>query len=121
MSVFREIKLSYKGKDYDLTPSNRLLRKIERELSLTDMIARIGEAKPPISEIAFVASEFLKAAGAGDVDEDEMHQALMADVMNGGDVFQHMCEAIVLAISPPEDIAKKPEPRKRKGAKAKAE
>ena len=121
MSVFREIKLSYKGKDYDLTPSNRLLRKIERELSLTDMLVRIGEAKPPVSEIAFVASEFLKAAGADDVDEDEMYQALMTDVMSGGDAFEHMCESIAMAISPPEDIAKKPEPRKRKGAKAKVE
>lgn len=102
MSVFREVKMTYDGEEYWLTPSNRLLRRIEAEMapsSLTDMIARIGHGKPPVSEVALVVTEFLKAAGAQKVDEDQMYSDLMGDLMDGGQVFSSMCEAIVTAIS----------------------
>lgn len=114
MSVFRDVKLTYDGQEYMLTPSNRLLRRIEGEMapsSLTDMIARIGTGKPPVSEVAFVVTEFLKAGGAQKVDEDQMYADLMNDLMEGGAVFGAMCEAIVMAISPSDDTGKKPAPR----------
>lgn len=114
MSVFREVKMTYDGEEYWLTPSNRLLRRIEAEMapsSLTDMIARIGHGKPPVSEVALVVTEFLKAAGAQKVDEDQMYSDLMGDLMDGGQVFSSMCEAIVTAISPADDGGKKSAPR----------
>lgn len=119
MSVFRDIEMEYGGKSYTVTPSNRLLRKIEGELSpssLTDMIARIGSAKPPVSEVAFVVAELLKAGGADTVDEDQMYVDLMSDLMtNEGKVFGAMTEAIVVAISPVDEVkTKKPKPSKGK-------
>ncbi|QDP54150.1 MAG: hypothetical protein GOVbin4685_10 [Prokaryotic dsDNA virus sp.] len=118
MGVFRDIEMEYDGKSYTVTPSNRLLRKIEGELSpssLTDMIARIGSAKPPVSEVAFVVSEFLKAGGAEKVDEDQMYVDLMGDLMsNEGKVFAAMTEALVVAISPVDAPAKKQKPSKAK-------
>ncbi|MDX1489203.1 MAG: hypothetical protein R3268_13420 [Acidiferrobacterales bacterium] len=118
MSVFRDVKLIHEGEEYWLTPSNRLLRRIEGEMapsSLTDMIARIGSGKPPVSEVALVVTEFLKAAGVDKVDEDEIYSDLMRDLMNdGGKVFASMCEAIVTAISPADDEGKKPAPRAKK-------
>lgn len=114
MSVFREVKMTYDGEEYWLTPSNRLLRRIEAEMapsSLTDMIARIGHGKPPVSEVALVVTEFLKAAGAQKVDEDQMYSDLMGDLMDGGKIFSAMCEAIVTAISPADGEGKKSAPR----------
>jgi len=121
MGVFRDIEMEYEGQTYTVTPSNRLLRRIEGELSpssLTDMIARIGSAKPPVSEVAFVVAEFLKAGGAEKVSEDEMYAELMSDLMtNEGKVFGAMTEAIVVAISPVDEVkTKKPKPSKGKSS-----
>lgn len=125
MSVFRELKMTHDEVEYWLTPSNRLLRRIEAELapsSLTDMITRIGSGKPPVSEVALVVSEFLKEAGAPKVDEDEMYGELMQDLLGGGKVFSAMCEVIVAAISPTDDAGKKSVPQsksKRSGSRKK--
>lgn len=110
MSVFRDIDMHYEGETYTLTPSNRLLRKIEAGLapsSLTGMIGRVAAANPPVAEVAYVVAELLIAAGVKNVDEDEMYGELMDDLANGGEVFAQMCEAVILAISPAEDTAKK--------------
>lgn len=85
--------------------------------SLTDMVVRISQGKPPVSEVALVAAEFMRAAGVPDVDEDQMYAELMADVLDGGEVFSAMCSAIVDAISPVTDDGKKPAPRSSKKAK----
>lgn len=118
MSVFRDIDMVYEGQTYTVTPSNRLLRRIEGQLapsSLTDMISRIGSAKPPVSEVAFVVAEFLKEGGADGVNEDQMYADLMGDLMgNDGKVFAAMTEALVSAISPVDVPAKKPKPGKAK-------
>ena len=119
MSVFRDIKLTHDGQEYWLTPSNRLLRRIEGEMapsSLTDMIARIGSGKPPVSEVALVVSMFLKEAGADGANEDDIYGELMADLMNGGKIFGAMCEAIVLAISPVDAAGKKSAPQSKKAS-----
>ena len=113
--VFREVVMTYNGEDYSFVPSNRVLRGIERELSLTEMVSRIGTSKPPVSEMAFVAAEFLRAAGADKVDEDEMYGELMSSVLSDGKMFTGVCEAIVMAISPSDDIAKKPQAPKKAG------
>lgn len=115
MPVFRDITLEYQDESYTLTPSNRLLRKIEGEgISLTDVIARTSEGKPPISEISFICASLLTAAGAPDVDEDAMYGELMQDVVdNGGKVFSGMCQVIVDILSPDEaTIKKSPAPQK---------
>lgn len=111
--VFNEVEISWKGKTYFFTPSNRLLRRIEGQLapsSLTDVINRISEGKPPISEAAFIIAEFLKAGGADNsvADEDAIYGEIVADFeRNQGKGFLLLCEAIMLAISPSDNAAKK--------------
>ena len=110
MSVFREIEMHYEGKDYTLTPSNRLLRRIEAGLapsSLTGVMTRVASANPPVSEIAYIVTEFLGAAGASDIDEDEVYGDMMADLADGGAGVRSMCEVILQAITPSVDVAKK--------------
>jgi hypothetical protein len=110
MSVFRDIEIDYDGKSYTLTPTNRLLRKVESGLapsSLVGMIGRVATENPPVSEVAYVSAEFLAAAGVADVDEDAMFLELMEDLANGGEVFSMLCATIIQAISPAEETAKK--------------
>lgn len=124
MGVFRDIEVEYGGRKYTLTPSNRLLRRIEGEVgSILDVMSRTGAAKPPVSEIAFIVCEFLTAAGVRGIDEDEIYGELMLDlVQGGGEQFGAMCEVIGMAVSPAEmDPKKQPapaKPRKKAGGKA---
>jgi hypothetical protein len=112
--VFNEMTINWEGGSYTFTPSNRLLRRIEGELSpssLTDVARRMNEGKPPISETAYIISEFLSAAGADKsvADEDKIYAGIMNDfATNNGTGFIGLCKALLMAISPADDTAKKP-------------
>jgi hypothetical protein len=122
-AVGRDVSVSYGGKSYSLSPSNRLLRRIEGEVgSIMEVMSKTASAKPPVSEVAFIVSELLIAAQVPDVDEDVIYQELMEDLLgNKGVFFGKMCELIGAAITPPSlDPKKQPAPaksRKKAGAK----
>lgn len=110
MSVFREVEIVWRGKRYAVTPTNRLLRQIEGQgISLAHMLTRIGSGQPPISEVALVAAELLKAGGAK-VTEDEIYSEIMVTLGEGRDeVFVAFASAIGEAIAPKGLTGKKPE------------
>lgn len=125
MAVFREIEMKWDGETYVVTPSNRILRRIEGEgISLSHMISRVAEGQPPISEVCFVMAELLNSAGA-EVTEDDIYGEVMTELSNGNDkAFANMALAIVEAISPQGLTGKKPEgqpvkPRQKGKAKSK--
>lgn len=102
MPVFRDVTMEWGGEVYTITPSNRLLRQIEGQgISLPHMLMRISEGKPPVSEVAFVAQEFLRSAGAK-VGEDEIYGECLADLQTGGEGFADLVRAIAEAVSPTE-------------------
>lgn len=103
MAVFRDCEIIWGGESYTLTPSNRLLRNIEKEVSLAHIAIEASKGCPPISHLAYVAAMLLQDAGA-DVTEDEM-----AAELQGGDhkdVVGFM-EAIMAAITPQQVDEKK--------------
>lgn len=110
MGVFREIDIEWGGETYHVTPSNRLLRRIEGEgISLAHMITRVSEGQPPISEVCYVMEQLLKTGGA-EVSEDEIYDEVMCELSDGkDDAFARMALAIVEAISPQGMTGKKPE------------
>lgn len=75
MTVFREAKITWADKEYTFTPSNRLIRRIEREVPLMWVQMQFASQNVPISSIAYIATEVMRAAGA-DVSEDEMFAEL---------------------------------------------
>jgi len=120
MSVFRDVEIEWGGKSYSVTPSNRLLRKIESEgISLTHMIGRVADGQAPISEVSYVVAEFLKSAGAK-VTEDEVYGYIMETMADGDeDGFATLAVAVVEAITPKGLTGKKPDARKSQKGKAK--
>jgi hypothetical protein len=118
--VFRDIDIEWEGEKYVLTPSNRLLRRIEDEVSLTKLFNDAQGGNLSIFSLSYVVCELLKAAGVKNIDEDAVYGELMADVSAGGEIVMQMVEVIAAAMSPP-DIAdpKKPAaaPQKPKGGK----
>jgi len=89
MAVFREIKIVWRGKEYFVTPSMRLMRSIEMgDISLTAIAVNTAKGVPQISHMAFVLHRMLSAAGAV-ATEDEVYEELMnGDQAEVGELIQ---------------------------------
>jgi len=95
-AVFRDVELSWEGKAYSVKPTMMILNKIEQRVSLAGLVRGLSTDAPPLSHLAFVVGEFLRAAGAR-VDDDEIYRELMT-----GDVqaLLAMRDSILMAIFP---------------------
>ena len=71
MSAFREMSVEWEGKRYTFSPSNKFLRRIDREVSLASLASRAERGEAPIFDMAFVIAEILLEAGV-ETDEDEV-------------------------------------------------
>lgn len=107
MAVFRDITITWRGADYTVTPTLRLMRMIESgNISFTAMAARVSSGEPPISHVAIALAKLLQAAGAP-VTEEQVYEELW----NGDPAaVQHLVTSVLLAFSPGERDPKKPEP-----------
>lgn len=77
MSVFRDVTIPFGGRDYVVTPSNKLLRRIEgkgrREdpsFNLVEIFMRTSAGSGAVNDAAFVLAELVNSAG-GEVTEDD--------------------------------------------------
>lgn len=114
MAVFRDVKIEWQGKAYEVTPSNRLLRRIEREVPLVAYLARASR-DTLASETAFILAEFIRSAG-GSVDEDEIYQGLMQDLYeNKGAGYFAIAATLCDAIVPPGAVKNLPAPESAPG------
>ena len=79
--VFREIDVDWDGANYRITPTLRLVRSIESEVSILPLLTRTGSGDLPISHIAFVVWRLLSAAetDAEPPSEDQVFARLVAD------------------------------------------
>ena len=100
MAIFRDVTITWRGKDYTVTPSMRLMRSIEMgDISLSDIAVRTSQGRPPISHLAFVISKMLQSVGA-DISEEEVY----AEILRGEQAqVQNMIGVVLMAFSPAED------------------
>lgn len=106
MAVFREMTIAWKGKDYKLVPSMRLMRSIEMgDISFTDIAIRTSRGRPPISHISFVLMKMLQAAGAVVTEEDVYEELASGET----DKITALIGAVLTAFSPSENKAKNQE------------
>lgn len=103
MPVFRDITINWKGKEYTLVPSMRLMRSIEMgDISFTDIAVRTSQGRPPISHIAFVLAKMLQAAG-GKATDDEVYEEL---VTGSEAEITSLITLVLTAFSPAEKSSK---------------
>jgi len=108
MSVFREMVITWRGTEYKLVPSMRLMRSIEvGEISFTDIAIRTSRGRPPISHIAFVLAKMLQSAGAV-VTEEAVYEEL---VTGDQDAVTGLIGSVLAAFSPSEGKAKNQDAR----------
>lgn len=100
MSIFRDVTISWRGKEYIVTPSMRLMRSIEMgDISLSDIAVRTSQGRPPVSHMAFVIAKMLQSVGAN-VSEDEVY----SEILRGDPAqVQNMIGTVLVAFSPAEN------------------
>lgn len=106
MPIFRDIVIHFRGADYTVTPSLRLMRSIEGEgISLAEIGTRVMAGKMPLSLVATVLHRMLATAGCA-ASEDEVYAEMM-----GGDVdrLKRLTDHVLYAFMPQEDAGKNPD------------
>jgi hypothetical protein len=100
MAIFRDVTITWRGKDYTVTPSMRLMRSIEMgDISLSDIAVRTSQGRPPISHLAFVISKMLLSVGA-EISEEEVYSEILRGDQSQ---VQNMIGVVLMAFSPAED------------------
>lgn len=101
--VFREICIQYQGRSYNVVPSNKLLRRIDAELSpqsLFGVLSGLNGTNVPLPAIALIIQQLLNSAG-GSFTEDDILIDLLEDAKeNNGDGIKPLVEAIALCLTP---------------------
>lgn len=118
MPVFRELTIAWKGTEYRIVPSMRLMRTIEMgDISFTDIAIRTSQGRPPISHIATVLAKMLLAAGAR-VTEEEVYEEL---VTGSQDSVTALISLVLTAFAPSEPSSKNPAAQTASPMQARAE
>lgn len=116
MSVFRETTIDWGGETYVIVPSNRLLRRIEREVPLVRFVAECMQDYR-VADVAFILSEFIKEAG-GSINPDELTAELFEDLYtNKAEGYLRIASQLCDAIVPPSAIKNLKAPSEKKSEK----
>ena len=78
-AVFSEIEIELKGVIYHVTPTMRLINRIEQDVSLAKLAYRVASGDAPFSHVAMVLGHILRADGCREADEDIMELLLEGD------------------------------------------
>lgn len=115
MGVFRDVSLTVGGVDHVVTPSNRLLRRIEMKgkaenprFNLVEVLFFLQTSAGSMPDMAFILSELVTASGAK-MSEDE---ALAAIVAMEVDDLQSLKASLCACIMPEVDEKKPDAPGK---------
>lgn len=103
--IFRAIDITWAGATYTIEPNLKLVRAIEREVSILGTLARAEQGQAPISHIAFIVSALLRSAGASAevADEEKIYQSLFTNQQTMTDAMVML--SLTLGVdpsSPPE-------------------
>lgn len=80
--VFRELFLSYKGKEYKVVPTMAVMRAIEMKgISVPDVVARTADGKPPMALISDMYAALLRSVGVTLTDE-QAYAGLVGDAQD---------------------------------------
>jgi hypothetical protein len=95
-AVFKTVTLEWDGKSYDVKPTMQILNRIENRVSLAALVRGLSSDAPPLSQLAYVVGEFLRAAGAR-VEDEEVYREIVTGEVEG---LLAMRDSILSAIFP---------------------
>ena len=74
-SIFNEISIEWGDVEYHITPTMKLINKIENEVSLTRLAMRASTGDVPLSQVALVFMHLLNSGGC-QVSQEQVFQAM---------------------------------------------
>ena len=95
-SIFQEVSIGWRGAEYRITPTMRVLNRIEQDVSLAVLASRISSGDVPISHLAMAVAALLKEAGASATAEEVYESMVSGDPES----IRDMATAIILAAFP---------------------
>lgn len=111
MSVFRDIALKVGDNEYIVTPSNRLLRRVEVKgkqenprFNLVEVVFFMQTSAGSLPDMAFLVSEFVTASGTKMTEDDALAAIVSMEVAELEKLKADLCSCIM-----PETDEKKPE------------
>lgn len=111
MSVFRSLSLPYRGQEYTVTPSNRLMRMIEAKgrkdvptFSLTRVVFDAISGMGGPYDLAFIMAELVNASGGSTTEDEALSWLSNLDADGLKDAQSFIVQCLM-----PEDNGKKPE------------
>lgn len=80
-AIYQEIEIEWEGKTYKVTPTYRMIQRIEQTISITHLAAKLGAGEAPLSQLADLLSIALREAGckSDSAKAEEIFAALMSD------------------------------------------
>jgi len=99
-SIFSEIELDWDGRTYYVTPSMKLINRIEQDVSLASLARRVSMGDTPFSHVATVFTHLLKAAGCN-TNEELVFQALFSN--KDGENLRNSLNTVLSAFFPSTD------------------
>lgn len=96
-AIYEPVTIHWDGKEWEVTPTYRMIQKLEQHVSIAGLAARLEEGQPPISHIAYVISFLLSQAGKP-VSADEVYAAMVTDL--DADQMQEFAAVAVSAFVP---------------------
>ena len=96
-AVFSEIEIELKGVIYHVTPTMRLINRIEQDVSLAKLAYRVASGDAPFSHVAMVLGHILRADGCRETDEDIL-EALLSN--EGGQDLRASVDDVLTACFP---------------------
>lgn len=102
-AIFEEVTITWGTDDegepveYTVTPTYRMVQRIEQRVSIAGMSNRIAQGEPPISHMAEVLAVLLQGGGA-DVSAEDVYAELMS--IEDTDHLIHLSQVVVTAFMP---------------------
>ena len=98
MIVYPEVEIEWAGKKYDVKVTMKTINKIEQSVSLTGLIVKVQNGDVPLSHLAVVYGNLLRAAGVS-VADDEVYGAMFGVVNESELTQQEVIAASAAALS----------------------
>jgi hypothetical protein len=98
MAVFRDLEIEFAGETYLVTPSMRVLRNIEDEVSIPRLAWGVSNGQPQTSHLAFVLAKLLQTADNGRGMSEELVYAEINE-MDAAHLIE-IWNAVLEAVSP---------------------
>ncbi len=96
-AIFEEVTLEWNGQTYTVTPTYRMIQRIEQDVSIAGISQRLAEGNPPMSHIASVVGVLLRAAGA-QVEDSDIYEKMLTELEP--DQIRELAEVVVSAFVP---------------------